>query len=148
VHSSSHDVCIWNLEPLEENGKQNSSNTNDNGKKNVGCELGKKMNKRFNLRRDGITRHSHENQRLQMKVRWSCSQGERKWHVVQMHERLDTTWKEKTRKTKETMGWHQAVCRTQLDWKDNRPTSVTEHERSLYPAVELWRLTMMMICSD
>ena len=44
------------------------------GKKNVGSNMRRKMNKSFNLRRDGITRHSHENQRLQMEVGWSCSQ--------------------------------------------------------------------------
>ena len=43
VHSFSHDVCIWNLKPLKENWKQKWSNTNDNKKKNVGCEMVRKQ---------------------------------------------------------------------------------------------------------
>jgi len=109
-------------------------------------EMGRKPNKHFNSRRDGITCQSHESQRLQMEVGWSCSQGGERSHMGRMHERLDTTWKEKTRKTKGTMGrQHQAGCRTQLNWKGNRQTSMEEHEGGLYPSVESWRLPIMMV---
>ena len=48
--------------------------------------MGREMNKRLDSRRDGTTRRSHENQRLQMEVRWPCSQWEQKSHIVWMHE--------------------------------------------------------------
>jgi len=50
----------WNLSRKIDN----SSNTNGNGKKNVGYEMGRETDKRFNLRRDETTWHSRENQTL------------------------------------------------------------------------------------